>query len=57
MASPRMSCGLKKSASSAATSILLARYQELPGQRHDVHAKALAPVLADFFCATPALSR
>jgi hypothetical protein len=36
---------------------LLARYQELPGQRYDVDAKALAPVLADFFCTTPALSR
>jgi hypothetical protein len=27
--------------------------EELPGQRHDVDAKVLAPVLADFFCASP----
>jgi hypothetical protein len=33
-----------------ATTIPNARYLELPGQRHDVDAKVLAPVLADFFC-------
>ena len=27
------------------------QYRELPGQRHDVDAKVLAPILDDFFCA------
>jgi hypothetical protein len=31
-------------------------YQELPGRRHDVIARVLAPVLSDFFCAS-AVSR
>jgi len=29
------------------------RYRELPGQRHDVEAEAIAPVLADFFSSAP----
>ena len=30
------------------------RYRELPGQRHDVEAEAIAPVLAEFFSSAPA---
>jgi pimeloyl-ACP methyl ester carboxylesterase len=30
-----------------------AAYRELPGQRHDVDAKVVAPILADFFCTAP----
>ena len=33
------------------------RYEELPGQRHDVDGKVLAPILADFFCVSPATVR
>jgi pimeloyl-ACP methyl ester carboxylesterase len=48
---------MRTTAKALAKTIPDARYKELPGQRHDVDAKVLAPVLADFFCATPALSR
>jgi pimeloyl-ACP methyl ester carboxylesterase len=30
-----------------------ATYREIPGQRHDVDAKVLAPILDDFFCTAP----
>ena len=30
------------------------RYRELPGQRHDVEAESIAPVLAEFFRSAPA---
>jgi pimeloyl-ACP methyl ester carboxylesterase len=42
---------MRTTARSLAEIIPHAQYQELPDQRHDVDAKALAPVLADFFCA------
>jgi hypothetical protein len=48
---------MRTTAKALAETIPNARYLELPGQRHDVDAKVLAPVLADFFCVSPALSR
>jgi pimeloyl-ACP methyl ester carboxylesterase len=44
---------MRTTAKALAEAIPNARYLELPGQRHDVDAKVLAPVLADFFCAAP----
>jgi pimeloyl-ACP methyl ester carboxylesterase len=48
---------MKPAALAIAGTIPNARYQELPGQRHDVDAKVIAPVLADFFCEAPAGAR
>ncbi|HEX7495843.1 MAG TPA: hypothetical protein VF349_04345, partial [Candidatus Limnocylindrales bacterium] len=45
---------MRTTAKALAEAIPNARYLELPGQRHDVDAKVLATVLAEFFCAAPA---
>ncbi len=48
---------MKTTAHALAETIPHARYEELPGQPHAVDAKVLAPVLADFFCVSPAIVR
>jgi pimeloyl-ACP methyl ester carboxylesterase len=48
---------MKVTAKALSETIPNARYQELPGQTHNVDAKVLAPVLADFFCADVAVGR
>jgi pimeloyl-ACP methyl ester carboxylesterase len=45
---------MRPAAEQIANTIPGARYRELPGQRHDVDPKVLAPVLADFFCTATA---
>ncbi len=45
---------MRTTAKALAETIPNARYMELPGQRHDVDGKVLAPILAEFFCMTPA---
>jgi pimeloyl-ACP methyl ester carboxylesterase len=45
---------MKITAKALSETIPGARYQELPGQRHDVDAKVLAPVLDEFFCTAAA---
>jgi pimeloyl-ACP methyl ester carboxylesterase len=46
---------MKITAKALSETIPNGRYQELAGQRHDVDAKVLAPVLSDFFCADVAV--
>jgi pimeloyl-ACP methyl ester carboxylesterase len=45
---------MRPAAEQIAETIPDARYQELPDQRHDVDAKVIAPILADFFCTATA---
>ena len=44
---------MRDTARSLAEAMPTGRYRELPGQRHDVEAEVIAPVLADFFHSAP----
>ena len=45
---------MRETARALAEAMTTGRYRELPGQRHDVEAEAIAPVLAEFFRSAPA---
>ena len=45
---------MRDTARALAEAMPTGRYRELPGQRHDVEAEAIAPVLVDFFGSAPA---
>ena len=45
---------MRDTARTLAEAMPTGRYRELPGQRHDVEAEAIAPVLAEFFSTAPA---
>lgn len=45
---------MRDTARALAEAMPTGRYRELPGQRHDVEAEAIAPVLAEFFSNAPA---